>query len=159
MNNYKVIANGTDMGTFEGKDSGAAIVAAVIDAGYKNIAEAAKAVNMSLEDFTAQIEVEKVTQAPVFESNCNTKADFYANPDSFENSGENAEPTSRCLSGTNDFWAAEEWAEPVTAPDGRKATKYYLFATEDITDDDGNALEADCYPWDAEHVSRVVIND
>ena len=100
----------------------------------------------------------KKIEVPVFESNCNTAPDFYAGPDSYENKhNENAEPTSRCLSGSNDFWAAEEWAEPVITPDGRSATKYYLFATEDITDDDGNPIDADCYPWDAAHVSRIVV--
>ncbi|MDD5062961.1 MAG: hypothetical protein PHN44_11850 [Candidatus Marinimicrobia bacterium] len=103
--------------------------------------------------------MEKKIEVPVFESNCNTGADFYADPDTFENkNNENAEPTSRCLSGTNDFWAAEEWTEPVVAPDGRGATKYYLFAPEDVTDDDGMPLEADCYPWDGYHVSRIVID-
>ncbi len=99
-------------------------------------------------------------EVPVFESNSCSKADFYADPETFENkNNENAEPTCRLLDGTDDFWAAEEWAEPVVAPDGRAATKYYLFAAEEITDDDGNGLLADEYPFDAAHVSRIEIQD
>lgn len=68
---------------------------------------------------------------------------------------ENAEPTNRVLSGSDDFWAAEEWAEPVTLSDGRKATAYYLFSSESITDDAGEQLLAEDYPWDAEHCSWI----
>lgn len=101
----------------------------------------------------------KKIEVPVFESNGTPGPNPYADPDNYENkNNENAEPTSRCLSGTSDFWAAEEWAEPVFAPDGRSATKYYLFAADDITDDDGNPIDADDYPWDAQHVSRIVFD-
>jgi len=101
--------------------------------------------------------IEEITTVPVFE-NGGLSASMEINPDACESTGENAEPTNRCLSGTDDFWAAEEWREAAIMPDGRECQKYYLFAVEDITDDDGNRLEADCYPWVAEHVSRIVVN-
>ena len=62
---------------------------------------------------------------------------------------DSAEPTSRALGGTVDGWAAEEWAEPVTLADGRKATAYYLFDADSIRDN------AEDYPWDADHCAWV----
>lgn len=37
-----------------------------------------------------------------------------------------AQPTSRLLSGTADFWAKEEWAEPVIIPDARRQDIFCL---------------------------------
>lgn len=65
-----------------------------------------------------------------------------------------AQPTSRLLEGTQDNWAAEEWSESVILPGGDRATRYYLFSADEINDD-GEPLEAEQYPWDAEHVSWI----
>jgi len=66
---------------------------------------------------------------------------------------ENAVPTSRLLScDPEDFWAAEEWKEDGTIK-GQPCTVYYLF------DEDGcNRELPEDYPWDEEHVSRVIIH-
>lgn len=81
------------------------------------------------------------------------------NPDEIEYTNDPAQPTSRCLSGSNDHWAAEEWAQDAIMPDGRKCQVFYLFSADEIVDDDGNPLEAENYPWDADHISRVVLDD
>lgn len=75
------------------------------------------------------------------------------NPEEIEY-GENdpAQPTSRCLSGSDD-WAAEEWVQDAIMPDGRKCQVFYLFSADEIADDEDN------YPWDADHISRVVLDD
>ena len=71
-----------------------------------------------------------------------------------------AEPTSRLLScDSEDHWAAQEWVEYGTIG-GKECTAYYLFSTDDITDDDGNEFEeADMYPWDNDHLVRIVIDE
>ncbi len=103
-------------------------------------------------------EMKKTYEVPVFDRSCTFTPDYYADPEAFENkNNENAVPTCRLLDGTNDFWAAEEWAEPVVAPDGRAATKYYLFEKKEITDDNGDGMLAEDYPFDAAHVSRIEI--
>jgi hypothetical protein len=68
-----------------------------------------------------------------------------------------AEPTSRCLSGSNDYWAAEEWKQDGLIGHDLRVSVYYLFSAEEIVNEDGQALEADCYPWDAEHVSKIEV--
>lgn len=68
-----------------------------------------------------------------------------------------AQPTSRCLSGTQDHWAKEEWAEPVRLADGRTGTRYYLFDENDVVDEDGEPLETDMYDWSAEHCVGIVL--
>jgi len=66
----------------------------------------------------------------------------------------NAEPTSRLLDGSEDHWASEEWEQPSSVR-GQLCTIYYLFDADDIVDADDEPLEADRYPWDAEHISWV----
>lgn len=106
-----------------------------------------------------ETKMENKNEVPVFDRSCTFTPDYYADPETFENkNNENAVPTCRLLDGTNDFWAAEEWAEPVIAPDGRKATKYYLFAEEEITTEDGEGMLSEDYPFDAAHVSKIEIS-
>ena len=71
----------------------------------------------------------------------------------------NAEPTSRVLNGSSDHGAAEEWLEPAVLPDGRKCYRVYLFDESDITDDEGNPLDAENYPWSDEQVKRIKLAD
>jgi hypothetical protein len=67
----------------------------------------------------------------------------------------NAEPTSRVLGGSTDHGFAEEWAEPATMPNGDRCHRMYLFDLSDITDDEGEPLDAEDYPWDDAHVARI----
>lgn len=102
--------------------------------------------------------MKKETKAPVYNGNI-LKPIAEINPDEIEFDNEPAQPTSRLLSGTNDHWAAEEWVADGTTPDGHKCQVFYLFSSDEIITEDGESLDADCYPWDAEHVSRVVLAD
>jgi hypothetical protein len=70
---------------------------------------------------------------------------------------EQAQPTARILDGSDDNGFAEEWQEPAVMPDGRKCYRVYLFNKDEITDEDGELLEADQYPFDHEHVRRIVL--
>lgn len=70
-----------------------------------------------------------------------------------------AEPTSRCLSGTNDFWAAQEWREDGRRGHDFKISIYYLFDEKDIIDDNGEPLESDQLPFDGKHVSRIEVQE
>jgi hypothetical protein len=69
------------------------------------------------------------------------------------------QPTARVLDGSDDHGFAEEWQEPAVMPDGRKCYRIYLFNEDEIKDDDGELLEADEYPFDHEHVQRIVLNE
>lgn len=60
MNTYKIIANGTDMGNYEAENEGAAIEAAVNDAGYGTIEEAAEVCGQTEEEFLVAIQAEEV---------------------------------------------------------------------------------------------------
>ena len=73
--------------------------------------------------------------------------------------GEAAEPTSRQLDGSEDNGYTEEWREPAVMPDGTSCYKMYLFSEDDITYEDGEPRLAEDYPWDDEHVRRVVLAD
>jgi hypothetical protein len=73
--------------------------------------------------------------------------------------GTQAYPTSRLLDGSSDHGYAEEWAEPATLPDGRPCLRMYLFDDEDIHDEEGEPLLAENYPWDHEHVRRILLLD
>lgn len=53
---------------------------------------------------------------------------------------------------------AAEWKEPAIMPDGRKCLRMYLFAAGDIVDKRGNPLDVEDYPWDDEHVARIVLD-
>jgi len=50
----------------------------------------------------------------------------------------------------------EEWAEPAVLPTGQKVLRMYLFAPEEIvSEDDGDHLDVQDYPWDDAHVVRI----
>lgn len=68
---------------------------------------------------------------------------------------ESAEPTNRVL-GPEEGWAAEEWSERGTIS-GKPCTAYYLFAYDEIEDEYGDPIDPEHYPWDDEHIERVVI--
>lgn len=70
----------------------------------------------------------------------------------------NAEPTSRVLDGSLDHGFTEEWSEPATLPSGQACRVIYLFDDADIVDTDGEPLESENYPWDPEHIRRVVVD-
>ena len=53
---------------------------------------------------------------------------------------------------------AEEWSEPCEIPGGQNAQMIYLFDEDDITNSDGEPLEAEFYPWDADHCARVILD-
>ena len=72
---------------------------------------------------------------------------------------DSAQPTSRVLDGSSDHGYAQEWLEPAVMPDGTQCKRVYLFDDDDITDDDGEPLEAEDYPWDDNHVARILLND
>ena len=72
---------------------------------------------------------------------------------------ENAEPTSRVLDGSYDHGFAEEWSAPAKLfGTDAVGTVIYLFTESDITDDDGEPLDAEFYPWDEEHTARVIVD-
>jgi hypothetical protein len=72
---------------------------------------------------------------------------------------DNAEPTSRVLEGSEDHGYAEEWQEPAIMPDGRKCFRIYLFTEDEIINNEGESMEAENYPWDDEHVARIILAD
>lgn len=49
----------------------------------------------------------------------------------------------------------EEWAEPAILPDGRKCLKIYVFSRDDKTNDEGNSVSSEDYPWDDAHVRWI----
>lgn len=64
--------------------------------------------------------------------------------------------TSRCLNGTDDFWASAEYIERmVDSTTGKRYDVVYLFEDADMTDADGEPLEEENYPWDDNHIARV----
>lgn len=73
--------------------------------------------------------------------------------------GGNAVPTSRVLDGGEDHGYAEEWQEPAVLPDGRECYRMYLFDSSEIVNDNGEPLEAENYPWDDDHVARILLAD
>jgi hypothetical protein len=76
---------------------------------------------------------------------------------SLVNATGNAEPTGRLLDGSEDHGYAEEWQEPAVMPDGRRCSRMYLFEDDEIVDADGEPLLPEDYPWDDEHVSRIIL--
>jgi len=73
-----------------------------------------------------------------------------------------AYPTSRCLGGTSDFWAAAEYIERmVDKSTGKQYDVVYLFDDDDMTDDDRDGVDEEYFPWDEDHIARVfaVYND
>ena len=73
------------------------------------------------------------------------------------NPTDQAVPTGRLLDGSCDHGYVEEWQEPAILPDGRECYRIYLFAAEDIYTDDGYPIDADEYPWDDDHVARIIL--
>jgi hypothetical protein len=66
-----------------------------------------------------------------------------------------AEPTSRLLAGSDDQWAAEEWAEPCEVDiegEWRPASLIYLFRASDV------AEQTEDYPWGSS-IERVLLKD
>ena len=62
-----------------------------------------------------------------------------------------AYPTSRCLGGTGDFWAAAEYIERmVDKSTGKQYDVVYLFDDDDIT-----GVEEEDYPFDEDHIARI----
>ena len=61
MARYVIIANGTDMGTYEGDDAAAAILEYVKDSGYESVAKAANALEQTEDEFLADIKVQEVS--------------------------------------------------------------------------------------------------
>jgi hypothetical protein len=75
---------------------------------------------------------------------------------------EQAFPSSRALSGSDDFWAECEYLERgeiVVAGEKRPAERVFLFSDADIHSDDGEPLAEEDYPWDAEHCARILLRD
>ena len=70
----------------------------------------------------------------------------------------NAEPTSRLLEGSTSSWAAEEWVQDGKL-NGVDCRVLYLFKAEEITNSDGDSLEAEFYPWDFDHISWVDVEN
>ena len=63
-----------------------------------------------------------------------------------------AQPTCRCLPGLYERENCEEWAEQGWI-DGEPAKVFYIFdRTKDGIDGD-----AETYPWDADHVTKIEI--
>ncbi|MDD5060685.1 MAG: hypothetical protein PHN44_00170 [Candidatus Marinimicrobia bacterium] len=91
---------------------------------------------------------------------CNTdqKHDMLIDPSTVI-ATDQAVPTGRLLDGSSDHGYVEEWQEPAILPDGRQCYRMYLFDDDDITDEEGNHLDADCYPWDNDHVRRILLAD
>lgn len=73
--------------------------------------------------------------------------------------GEQAFPTSRVLDGSSDHGYAQEWKEAATLPDGSACYRVYLFDETEVTDEDGEAIDAENYPWDDDHVARIILAD
>ena len=72
------------------------------------------------------------------------------------NSAENHEgayATCRCLPGQYEQENMQEWAEDCTI-DGAPAKIYYLFENAECESED-----AEDYPWDSEHVSKIEIEE
>lgn len=73
-----------------------------------------------------------------------------------------AAPSARCLSGSDDHWAAAEYTEDghvVIDGERRKAVRVFLFSAVDITDETGEPIPDEDYPWDAKHCARILLLD
>ena len=70
-------------------------------------------------------------------------------------STDQATPTSRQLYGSGDHGMAEEWSEPGVCGT-TDVTCYYIFSGDDITWDDGTIKDAEDYPFDADHVKKII---
>ena len=101
-------------------------------------------------------------QIAVQYTNSNTETPFATVAfDAFEPSDQ-AFCTSRCLSGSDDFWADADYKEPgyITINGERlSAVRVFLFELSDMTDDAGEARQEEDYPWDAKHCARILLRD
>jgi len=71
---------------------------------------------------------------------------------------DNAEPTNRVLDGSYDHGMAEEWSAPCTLFGGAGVgVVIYLFPRRVITDDAGETIEAEFYPWTEQYCARVIV--
>jgi len=61
MARYIILANGNDMGTYEGDSESAAILEYVKDSGYESVAYAASVLEQTEEKFLADIEIREVS--------------------------------------------------------------------------------------------------
>lgn len=59
---FSIAANGTPMGIFKGVDEDAAVLAYAQDAGYKSVEDAAAALDESVADFRADLDVEDLQE-------------------------------------------------------------------------------------------------
>lgn len=163
---------GEDIGVYAAEDADGAILAAVQDAGYESLSRAedfiydeAGAITIQAVEVKGykmsklQVSANDVRTVQVSHYNHSDSANELIDPSVVEATGENAEPTSRVLDGSSDHGYAEEWQEPATLPDGRKCYRMYLFDESAIVDDDGEPMEAEDYPWDDEHVARILLAD
>jgi len=66
-----------------------------------------------------------------------------------------AEATSRCLSGTDDFWGVEYIERMIDKKTGKKYDIVYLFDEDDMMHMDNSPRDPEDYPWDEEHIARV----
>jgi hypothetical protein len=105
----------------------------------------------SIKDMTMTQTNRKQVTVPVGYDNTDRKGGERINPNRVKATGQ-AVPTGRLLDGSSDYGYAEEWQEPATMPDGRKCRITYLFDDGDICDD------VDNYPFDADHVARIVLD-
>lgn len=62
MNKFEVIANGTSFGIYQGKTREAALLASVIDAGYRSIADAAERTGQIESGFKATFKIEDAVE-------------------------------------------------------------------------------------------------
>lgn len=72
-------------------------------------------------------------------------------------------PTNRAVESSAyaewlDDSVVEEWSEAGEV-DGVEATRYYLFSKTDIEFDCGTPMDPEFYPFDADHVSRIIFNN
>ena len=93
-------------------------------------------------------------------NNTTIKGSETIDPSLVKATGQNAEPTSRLLDGSEDHGYAEEWQEPALMPDGRPCYRMYLFDSEELIDElTGEQINAEDYPWDDDHVRRIILVD
>lgn len=71
--------------------------------------------------------------------------------DEFEPGADGAYATCRLIDGADSAMDPQEWCEYGTIG-GAKAAVYYIFSG-----DEASAEDAESYPWDADHVDRIVI--
>lgn len=75
--------------------------------------------------------------------------------EAIKNAYDSAYPTSRSLDGTQDAWATSEYYQP-TVVDGLHYDLVFLFDDNDMSDADGEPLDEEFFPWDAEHCVRAI---